>query len=119
MEPVIGLALLLALEGCAATSATLLTNHEYPAKPTNCPLQVFRQDVPHGMNFDEIAVLVNRNSTAFNAETLASVLPDLKKMACEVGADGIVLRNTSDLGGNVVLPADRGVVTAIAIRIHH
>lgn len=84
-------ALLLAgCEGLAGGSeVTSAVTAAYPPKPDDCPIVVFRSGEPGGA-YQVVARLMARiEGPPAPGGDLNSVLPDLKKRACRLGADAI------------------------------
>lgn len=84
---------LLALPGCeglaGGSQVTSVVESTYPPKPEDCPIVVFRSGQPGGA-YDVVARLTARiEGPPPPGGDLDSVLGELKKQACEAGADAI------------------------------
>jgi hypothetical protein len=91
-------ALVLAVGGCAevetpAPSATVspMTSVMRPAKAPNCSLQIL-----HSMPVTDIQQLALVDTWGDRSTTDADLLPVLKRKACEVGADAVVITSNKD-----------------------
>jgi hypothetical protein len=79
-------------------------------------VQVF-SNAPTDKKFEEIAVLNARSGQSiFEGKDLNAMLPGMKKEACKLGADAIILKNVENGGVNFAGPADRGHASAVAIK---
>ena len=89
--PLLALALLLAgCEGLAGGSeVTSAVSAAFPPKPDDCPIVVFRSGEPGGA-YQVVARLTARiEGPPAPGGDVNSVLPELKKRACRLGADAI------------------------------
>ena len=96
------LSALVGVAGCV--SATFVpTGGAYPAKATDCEIQVFSSALPD-REYEEIGI-VEGEGDWWKAD-LEDVLPKLKEEACLAGGDGIIMQSTDtfsegDLGTRV------------------
>jgi len=114
------------LLGCADT--TRLTDHHYPPKPEDFPIEVFVSQAPTKA-YEEIALVSESSEWTTNRGKL---LESLKRQAREVGADALILRHagTNQTAGTAIastnpstglttvntIPAEIGVAEGVAIR---
>ena len=107
------LILVLFLTGCASTSMSKLKH--YPSKASNCQIEVLTQKPDK--KFEEIALLNARSGQSiFESKTVHSLLPKLKKSACQAGGDAIIITNSKEGGYNFGGPADRANASATVIK---
>jgi hypothetical protein len=105
------------LSACASTGVMRLSQEVFPAKPIGCTIEVF--NTTPKVSFIEIArVSARSGQTIFEGKGLDSMLPDMKKAACKLGADGLILNNVQEGGYNFVGPADRGSASGVAIKFN-
>lgn len=82
------------LAGCARSSYTVL--REYPSKPEDCPIEVLTLQ-PTDRKYAEVAILNSQGGKhTFANRSSEQLIAQLKKDACEVGADAIIVRTTED-----------------------
>ena len=81
---------LLVVAGCAS-AWYVPTGATYPARATDCEIQVFSTDLPD-RDYEEIGILEGEGSL-WKAD-MGDLLPKLKEQACLAGGDAIIL-NTS------------------------
>jgi hypothetical protein len=63
---------------------------EYPSRPAECEVEIFREGVP-GKEFVRISRLdVHLEKTHFIRSRFEDALPELKKQACLSGADAVI-----------------------------
>ncbi len=101
--------------GCAKQSITILK--EYDAKPEDCEIEVITIP-PVDKKFEEVAILnAKGGQTIFHSKKSEGLIEQLKKDACSVGADAIIIRSTEDGSYNWGQGGfDRSKAAAIAIR---
>jgi len=80
----------LLIGGCSAQSRhTMLVPHQNP-KGSDCQIEIFMKEPP-ARQFERISRLdVHIERTYYVRSTFNDVLPELKKEACESGADAII-----------------------------
>lgn len=102
--------------GCVTTNTTTVTKlKSYPAKSENCKMDIFTQKP--GKRFKEIALLhVIGGNSEFKLHSVHSLFPDLKKKACLVGGDAIIIINFKE--GSIAGPEniERASIRATVIK---
>jgi len=109
------LALLLAVAACespsGASKVQSVVDAEYPPKPDDCPIVVYRAGEPGGP-FVRVGRLTARiEGPQPPGGDLGFVLPDMKVQACRLGADGL-----ADLTVRRDPAAPLAIVAAQAVR---
>ena len=79
------------LLGCASvfTTVTPLSTTRYPERPKDCDIKVLTQ-MPTDNKYEEIAMINAEGNVAIDG-----MLPELKAKACGLGADAIVIKNST------------------------
>jgi hypothetical protein len=79
------------LLGCTTvfTSVTPLGTGHYSPKPKDCNILVLTQ-MPSDRKYGEVSIINAQGNVA-----LDGMLPSLKAKACELGADAIVIKNST------------------------
>jgi hypothetical protein len=86
--------LALTVAGCAKSSYTVLK--EYPSKSEDCPIEVLTMQ-PQDKKYEEVAILnAEGGQNVFSSRKSEKLIAQLKRDACEVGADAIIIRTTED-----------------------
>jgi hypothetical protein len=105
-------ALMLVALGCASTQVMPLTPVGQPAKPEGCRLEVFTDESRIQRKYTELAIITHKTKMdAFSSKSGAVITDVLRKEACGVGADALILRSV--VHGRW---GDAGTGEAIAIR---
>jgi len=92
-----GLALVLTLVGCAATSHVITGQPREPIDPAQVTLYTTAPP-----NYEEIAIVEASSRSSFSIGDQAkmdTVIERLKEEAASLGANGLLLQNTSSHGG--------------------
>jgi hypothetical protein len=109
-----GITCLLLLSSCASTSVQMLGDQKYSAKNADCDIDVYTSEAKVEKKYKEIAMVTYKTKQdAFSDKGAGKIIPELKEAACEIGADGIVVRSVQQ--GSWGSP---GNGEAIAIKYH-
>ncbi len=73
--------------GCSSAKF-VQTGSSYPARPEDCSIEVFSSKLPD-REYEELGVLEGEGSLGH--DTLAKILPKMKREACKAGGDAIIL----------------------------
>lgn len=113
---VVLIAVAFAVTGCASTTVTKLKEKDYPSKTSNCKIRVI-EDFPRSPAYEELAVIEGRaGQTAFHGQRLDDLLPDMMKRACELGADALVLKSTTESSYHEMYSGKLGEASGVAIK---
>lgn len=92
--------------GCnprVTTSVARISNETLPPKPADCDVQILTQ-IPTEKTYKEIAILnATTDTDSVTKKDFNLMLPSLKRKACELGANAIVIKNV-DQGGQWANP---------------
>lgn len=101
--------------GCVGANYVPISNQTYPAKPSNCELEIFSAALPE-RPFDEIGVIESEGS--FWKSDLGDLLPKVREEACRAGGDAIILGGEErfNAGENNDVPILRRTATVIVWR---
>ncbi len=117
------LILVLGLCGCAATTQQSVRtgSKTLAARPDAAPIDIYLAEQKVDHPFEEVGMVSaqKRAATAFNTVQLADLVPMLQAQARALGADAVIIRETSEfkgasLTGSMTIPA--ASATGIAIR---
>ena len=102
--------------GCASTSV-VQTGTAFPARAENCSLRVVNT-FPAPDTYTEIGVIHGKSGgSAFHGQKLQDILPDMKAAACELGADALVLKSSSESSYFQMWGGKVGEAEAVAIKM--
>lgn len=79
--------LIITILSCASAKF-IATGSSYPARPDDCPIEVFSSKLPD-REYEELGVIEGEGS--FGHDTLEKILPKMKREACKAGGDAIIL----------------------------
>ena len=114
---IISACLALTLGACAGASVTRLTDKTYPAKSENCKIKVFAADPKEP--FEQVGLITAKGGqTIFEGSDMDTMLPLMKKEACKLGADALVIKNVAEGGMTWVTAKERGNASAMAIKLY-
>lgn len=82
---------MLVLVGCLSAEF-VPTGVAYPARPPDCPIEVFSAGPPE-LGFEEIGIVEVRGSG--RKADLEDILPKLQEESCLAGGDALVLHSTN------------------------
>jgi hypothetical protein len=77
--------------GCVSVDYVRISDAEVAPKPSNCKIEIFSTKVP-ARDYVELGILEGKGSAS--SASLGDVLPEMKRKACEVGGDAIILSGT-------------------------
>ena len=80
--------LIIAILSCASAKFIATGSSSYPARPDNCPIEVFSSKLPD-REYEELGVIEGEGSLGY--DTLEKILPKMKREACKAGGDAIIL----------------------------
>ncbi|MBY0370468.1 hypothetical protein K2X33_07265 [bacterium] len=104
----------LVVVGCASGGFTKVSSNDYPARPADCPIEVlYKMPKMHHEPLGQISAVSAQSY--WKGKDLASLLPDMKKAACALGADALVVTHV-DEGGTAWTQPTEGKASATAIR---
>ena len=113
---IVFIAVAFAMTGCASTKVTKLKEKEYPSKNSSCKIRVI-DDFPRSPAYEELAVIEGKaGQTAFHGQRLDDLLPDMMKKACELGADALVLKSTTESSYHEMYSGKLGEASGVAIK---
>ena len=91
----------LCLTGCASVGVQVMK--QQPAKPTNCPIEVYADEKDVKRDYETIALIDSKTgSTLFDKKTVSAAIDMAKPKACQVGADAIIVMSSDRRGVNLV-----------------
>lgn len=103
--------------GCASTSVIRTSDHSYPSRNEDCGLKVINT-FPKDSKYEELGIIHGKSGgSIFHGQGLESLLPDMKKEACKLGADALVLKGSSESSYLEMYSGKRGQAEAVAIKI--
>lgn len=103
--------------GCGASTSVVHTGTAYPARAGNCPLRVV-STFPAPNTYAEIGIIHGKaGGSAFHGQKLEDMLPDMKAAACELGADALVRKSSSESSYFQMFSGKVGEAEAVAIKM--
>ncbi|PWU22801.1 MAG: hypothetical protein C5B49_00090 [Bdellovibrio sp.] len=82
------------LAGCASSSVQPLTAKKYPNKPADCGLEFYTDANRVQRKYSELALVTHKTEQdAFSDKGAAKITEALRKEACKLGADGLIIKS--------------------------
>ncbi len=116
MKPLVFSCCVLLITACSASASVLRTGDYYPPKPGNCAVRVI-SSFPAPGSFSEIGIIHGKaGSGASRHQKLADMVPEMKALACGLGADALVIRSFSESSYSQMLHGKIAEADSVAIK---
>lgn len=94
MKPAILLIIAVVLCGCASTSITPIGSYTPHALPENSPVYVYSSERDVHKPFRVVGLVSYTNPGKYQILSLGDAIPELKKQARQIGANGLIIDET-------------------------
>jgi len=94
--------LLVALTGCATSSVTKVGSQSLPSAPETSDVLVFSKDSEVNKAFTTLGIVNYNNPGKYQILTLEDAMPELKKQARTIGANGLIIDQSAPVKSGII-----------------
>jgi hypothetical protein len=110
------IATVVVLVGCARTGVTLVGDRRYSPLPSSCDVRVFGSESEVKQPFEVVAIISYTNPGKYQILTLDDAIPELKEKARTVGANAVIIDQTSPVKSGFISTGMSVRARAVALK---